>query len=51
MPVAEFHTHKYEEEEIYEFPNAVENILQLPNISDEERKILWDNCAEFYKVS
>jgi predicted TIM-barrel fold metal-dependent hydrolase len=33
------------------FPHAVESFLQL-NITDEDkRKILWDNCAEFYHVT
>jgi predicted TIM-barrel fold metal-dependent hydrolase len=33
------------------FPHAVENFLQL-NITDEDKsKILWDNCAAFYRVN
>jgi predicted TIM-barrel fold metal-dependent hydrolase len=33
------------------FPDAVETFMDLP-ISEEEdkRKILWDNCAEFYRL-
>ncbi|MGB7948495.1 MAG: amidohydrolase family protein, partial [Candidatus Binatia bacterium] len=30
------------------FPHAVENFLQLAISRDDKRKILWDNCAEFY---
>lgn len=33
------------------FPNAVEGFLKLGISSDDKRKILWDNCAAFYKVN
>ena len=33
------------------YPEAVDAFLQLPLADDEKRKILWDNCARFYKVS
>jgi predicted TIM-barrel fold metal-dependent hydrolase len=33
------------------YPHAVETFLQLEISDDEKRKILWDNCAEFYHVS
>ena len=33
------------------FPNAVESFLQLGISDDDKRKILWDNCAEFYRMS
>jgi predicted TIM-barrel fold metal-dependent hydrolase len=33
------------------YPQAVESFLQLKISDDEKRKILWDNCAEFYHVS
>jgi uncharacterized protein len=33
------------------YPQAVESFLQLTISDDEKRKILWDNCAEFYHVS
>jgi predicted TIM-barrel fold metal-dependent hydrolase len=33
------------------FPNAVETFLQLTLADDDKRKILWHNCAEFYKVN
>ena len=33
------------------FPNAVESFLQLRMSDDDKRKILWDNCAEFYRMS
>jgi predicted TIM-barrel fold metal-dependent hydrolase len=29
----------------------VESFLQLKISDDEKRKILWDNCADFYHVS
>ncbi len=32
------------------FPHAVENFLELRISETDKRKILWDNCAEFYKV-
>jgi uncharacterized protein len=33
------------------YPQAVESFLKLKITDDEKRKILWDNCAEFYHVS
>jgi predicted TIM-barrel fold metal-dependent hydrolase len=33
------------------FPNAVESFLMLGLCKDDNRKILWDNCAAFYKVN
>ena len=33
------------------FPRAVESFLQLDITEDNKRKILWDNCAEFYRMS
>jgi predicted TIM-barrel fold metal-dependent hydrolase len=33
------------------FPHAVESFLELGITDDDKRKILWDNCAEFYKVN
>jgi predicted TIM-barrel fold metal-dependent hydrolase len=33
------------------FPNAVESFLTLGLSKDDTRKILWDNCAMFYKVN
>ena len=32
------------------FPHAVETFLDLPISDDDKRKILWDNCAEFYRL-
>jgi uncharacterized protein len=32
------------------FPHAVESFLRLEISQDDKRKILWDNCAEFYRV-
>ncbi len=32
------------------FPRAVESFLQLDITEDNKRKILWDNCAEFYRI-
>ncbi len=32
------------------FPRAVESFLQLDITEDNKRKILWDNCAEFYRM-
>jgi predicted TIM-barrel fold metal-dependent hydrolase len=32
------------------FPHAVESFLKLTITPDDKRKILWDNCAEFYRV-
>lgn len=33
------------------YPNAVSSFLELKITDDDKRKILWDNCAEFYKVN
>jgi predicted TIM-barrel fold metal-dependent hydrolase len=33
------------------YPRSVESFLQLKISDDEKRKILWDNCADFYHVS
>ena len=33
------------------YPHAVESFLELNIGDDAKRKILWDNCAEFYKVN
>jgi predicted TIM-barrel fold metal-dependent hydrolase len=33
------------------YPHAVESFLQLEISEDAKRKILWDNCAEFYQVN
>jgi predicted TIM-barrel fold metal-dependent hydrolase len=32
------------------FPYAVSSFLELDITADDKRKILWDNCAEFYRV-
>ena len=32
------------------FPRAVESFLQLDITEDNKRKLLWDNCAEFYRM-
>ena len=32
------------------YPNAVNAFLELDLTDEERRKILWDNCARFYKV-
>ena len=32
------------------YPEATESLLKLPITDEEKRKILWDNCAEFYAV-
>ena len=32
------------------FPHAIETFLQLPITEEDKRKILWDNCAEYYKM-
>jgi len=31
------------------YPNAVESFLDLPLADEQKRKILWDNCARFYR--
>ena len=32
------------------YPNAVNAFLELDISNEDKRKILWDNCARFYKV-
>jgi predicted TIM-barrel fold metal-dependent hydrolase len=32
------------------YPNSVSTFLKLPLSETEKRKILWDNCANFYSV-
>ena len=32
------------------FPHAVETFLELPISDKDKQKILWDNCAEFYRL-
>jgi uncharacterized protein len=32
------------------FPNAVESFLKLDLAREDQRKILWDNCADFYRL-
>ena len=32
------------------FPKAVECFLQLPITEEDKRKILWDNCANYYGI-
>ena len=32
------------------YPNAVNAFLELDITDEDKRKILWDNCARFYKV-
>jgi uncharacterized protein len=33
------------------FPKAVESFLELKLSDEDKQKILWDNCAEFYRVN
>ena len=33
------------------YPYAVDSFFELPLSEDEKRKILWDNCAEFYNLA
>jgi uncharacterized protein len=33
------------------FPKAVESFLELKITDEDKRKILWDNCADFYRVN
>lgn len=33
------------------YPYAVDSFFELPLSEDEQRKILWDNCAEFYNMA
>ena len=32
------------------FPTSVKRFLQLPLSDDDKRKILWDNCAQYYGI-
>jgi uncharacterized protein len=32
------------------YPRASESFLKLPISDEDKRKILWDNCAEFYAI-
>jgi uncharacterized protein len=32
------------------YPHATESFLRLPLPDEDKRKILWDNCARFYRV-
>ncbi len=32
------------------FPESVQRFLQLPISDDDKRKILWDNCAQYYGI-
>ena len=33
------------------YPHAVDSFLELPLSDEEKRRILWDNCAEFYNMA
>jgi predicted TIM-barrel fold metal-dependent hydrolase len=33
------------------YPYAVDSFFELPLSEDEKRRILWDNCAEFYNMA
>ncbi len=33
------------------YPYAVDSFLELPLSDEEKRRILWDNCAEFYNMA
>lgn len=33
------------------YPNSVERFLKMPFDDDVKRAMLWDNCAEYYRVS
>ena len=33
------------------FPASVERFLKLPITGDDKRRILWDNCAQYYGIS
>ena len=33
------------------FPHAVERMLELPLTDLDKRKILWDNCADYYRIN
>jgi len=33
------------------YPTSVERFLKLPISKDSKRKLLWDNCARFYRVA
>ena len=32
------------------FPHAVERFLELPISDEDKRKVLWDNCAQYYGI-
>ena len=32
------------------YPKATERVLELPLSDEEKRKILWDNCSQFYAI-
>jgi predicted TIM-barrel fold metal-dependent hydrolase len=32
------------------FPEAIQQFLGLPLKDEQQRKILWDNCARLYKI-
>ena len=32
------------------FPASVERLLRLPITDDDKRKILWDNCSQYYGI-
>ena len=33
------------------YPNAVDAFMELPLTDEEKKKILWDNCANFYALA
>ena len=33
------------------FPDAVDGFLEMPLTDEDKRKILWDNCAEYYGIT
>ena len=33
------------------YPESVQAFLALPLADEDKRKILWDNCARFYKIA
>ena len=32
------------------FPLSIEKFLELPITEEDKRKILWDNCAQYYGI-
>ena len=32
------------------FPHSIEAFLKLPITDEDKRKILWDNCANYYGI-